>query len=107
MNGFAKGVGVLLVVCAAILAMCGIVDDSTPAEPQPEPTYTLNLDCSNNALMHRYGMPTKSDVMEWHVHGQWGYFEGKTLVAYDELPGDSRAWDALYGIGSDNPAFDK
>lgn len=67
----------------------------------------LTLDTSNNALMHRYGLPTKADCMEWHVHGQWGFWDNGRLIAFDELPGDSRAWDALYGIDSDNKAFDK
>lgn len=106
MNGFAKGVGVLLVVCAAILAMCGIVDDSTPTEPRPEPTYVLNLDCTNAAEMHAWGLPTKSDVMEYHVHGQWGFYQDGTLMAFDDLPGMNDRWDRLYGI-EDNPAFDK
>lgn len=106
MNGFAKGVGVLLVVCAAILAMCGIVDDSTPAEPQPEPTYTLNLDCTNAAEMHSWGLPTKADVVEYHVHGQWGFYQDGILMAFDDLPGQNDKWDRLYEI-EDNPAFDK
>ena len=105
MNGFAKGIGILLVVCAAILAMCGILNDSTP-QPTPEPTYELNLDCTNAAEMHAWGLPTKADVMQYHVHGQWGFYQDGALMAFDDLPGMNDRWDRLYGI-EDNPAFDK
>ena len=44
--------------------------------------------------------------MQWHVHGQWGYYEDGKLYAFDELPGSAATWDELYGI-EDNPAFDK
>ena len=109
MEGFAKGLGALLLVCAVIFSISFIVQDSTPEPVQddPAPTYTLQLDCSNTAMMHKYGMPTKADCMQWHVHGQWGWIEDGKLYAFDELPGDSRSWDELYGIDSDNPAFDK
>lgn len=69
-------------------------------------TYRLTLDCNNAALMHAYGLPTKADVMEYHMHGQWGYYDKDTLKAFDELPGIDGRWDAFYGI-EDNPDFDK
>jgi len=112
-DAFAKGVAALLLCVAVIFALCGIVNDSTPQATHAVQTSTventkmLTLDTSNNALMHRYGLPTKADAMQWHVHGQWGFWDNGRLIAFDELPGDSRAWDSLYGIDSDNPAFDK
>lgn len=102
-----RGIAALLLCCAVAVACWWIVDDSTVPADEPGPTYELRLDCSNAALMHRYGMPTKADCMQWHVHGQWGWITDGKLHAFDELPGDSRAWDELYGIDSDNPAFDK
>jgi hypothetical protein len=112
MNALPKAVIAAIVAILAIAAICGIVADSTPDTHAQqvstvENTKMLTLDTSNNALMHRYGMPTKADCMEWHVHGQWGFWDGGKLYAFDELPGDSRAWDELYGIDSDNKAFDK
>ena len=110
MDAVVKGLAALLFCAAVALACWGIVADSTAPEEsdaEPGPTYELALDCSNAALMHRYGMPTKADCMQWHVHGQWGWIEDGKLYAFDELPGDSRAWDELYGIDSDNKAFDK
>ena len=71
------------------------------------PTYVLNIDTSNAALMHQYGLPTKADCMEYHVHGQWGYYIDGMLYAYDRLPGLSESWDSLYEIDSNNPGFDK
>jgi hypothetical protein len=108
-----KGLAALLFCAAVALACWGIVADSTPTEQHAQEVSTeqgtklLTLDTSNNALMHRYGMPTKADCMEWHVHGQWGFWDDGRLIAFDELPGDSRGWDELYGIDSDNKAFDK
>lgn len=113
MDAVVKGLAALLFCAAVALACWGIVADSTPTEQHAQEVSTeqdtkmLTLDTSNNALMHKYGMPTKADCMEWHVHGQWGFWDNGRLIAFDELPGDSRAWDELYGIDSDNPAFDK
>lgn len=105
----------IIAAIAAILAIGAIwfiLADSTPDEhaqqvSTEQHTHMLTLDISNNALMHKYGMPTKADCMQWHIHGQWGWLDDGKLYAFDELPGDSRAWDELYGIDSDNPAFDK
>lgn len=109
MDALPKAIAAVVFCLAVIAGLCFIVDDSTPEQVRddPAPTYTLQLDCSNTALMHKYGMPTKADCMQWHVHGQWGWIKDGKLYAFDELPGDSRAWDELYGIDSDNKAFDK
>lgn len=113
MDAVVKGLAALLFCAGVALACWGIVDDSTVPDEHAQQvstvqnTYTLQLDCSNAALMHKYGMPTKADCMQWHVHGQWGWISNGKLYAFDELPGDSHAWDELYGIDSDNKAFDK
>ena len=106
---------ILLAVFSAIAAVlligavCFIVGDAPREDPaDAQPTYELRLDCSNAALMHAYGLPTKADVMEWHMQGQWGYVEpGNRLHMYAELPGGKAGWDELYGIDGSNPAFDK
>lgn len=105
-------VAVACLVIAVIIAIAGIcfIFNDTPTEEQEQKMtgsgYELVLDCSNAYQMHRYGLPTKADCMQYHVHGQWGYYMAGDLYAYDDLPGGSDAWDKLYGI-EDNPAFDK
>lgn len=90
--------------CVLAIVLFSAYLAATPTEP--EPTYTINLDCNNSALMHEHGLPTKADVMEWHVHGSWSYQLDGEVRTYWELPGRASAWDELYGI-DDNPAFDK
>lgn len=109
-GGIRMAVFAAIACILAIGAMWFILTDAPAEDTHPaaneSATYTLQLDCSNAALMHKYGMPTKADCMQYHVHGQWGWIKEGKLYAFDELPGDSAAWDELYGI-EDNPAFDK
>lgn len=108
-NGVMRAVAVAIAAVIAIviigygLESCGAEEE--PAYIAEQSLFTINT--NNSAQMHRYGMPTKTDVMQWHMNGQWGYWSGGTLNAFDELPGNSRDWDAFYGIDSDNRAFDK
>lgn len=81
-------------------------DSESASDYSMQPTYALYLDCSNAAMMHEHGLPTKADVMQWHYHGQWGYYMDGALHAYSDLPGREGIWDALYEI-EPNPAFDK
>lgn len=93
-------------VCVtAVVAMCAVavLDMTQPEQPQEE-HYALTIDTSNAATMHRYGMPTKSDVMAYHMYGYWGYKQGDEMRIFAELPGSVRAWDAVYEIGY-NKAF--
>lgn len=109
MDWFAKAVAALLLCGAVAFGISAILSDA-PMEEQPTEmphSSTLVLDMSNAALMHKHGMPTAEDVMYYHLHGQWAYYQDGVQVTLDRLPGDSRTWDALYGIDSDNPAFDK
>lgn len=102
MSGLPKAVAAALAcVLAIVLIGCAVGDT-----PEPGPTYALHLDCGNAALMHEHGLPTKADVMEWHVRGSWSYQLDGQVRTYWELPGRANAWDELYGI-EDNPAFDK
>lgn len=75
-------------------------------EPEPVMSHVLAIDYNNAALMHEYGMPTAEDVMYYHLHGQWGYYENGVQMTFDTLPGKAERWDTLYGI-PDNPKFDK
>ena len=104
-----KAVTAVIAVFLGIAVCCFILNDVPREDPaDAQPTYTLQLDCTNAAQMHAYGLPTKADVMEWHMQGQWGYVEpGNRLHMYAELPGGKAKWDELYGIDPDNPAFDK
>lgn len=93
---------VALIVIFSIVGICSCVGQEQ--EPEPTPTYELVLDCSNAAVMHSYGLPTKADVMQWHTHGTWGYMKNGSAVLYQELPGGSASWDNLYQI-EPNSAF--
>lgn len=100
--------GLVTAVFLILLTAFIVTDTAGQSDEMPVPgtLYTLELDCSNSALMHEYGMPTKVDVIQWHVHGSWGYYQdGKLYVSHD-LPGRDDAWDTLYEIGP-NPAFTK
>lgn len=97
-------IAVILLVALALWAVLGDApreEAATESDPSALVIYT-----GNAAAMHEYGMPTKADCMEWHLHGQWGYWRDGTLYAFADLPGGSEAWDRLYGI-EDNPNFDK
>lgn len=97
---------VVFAVVAALLVIgivSYIVNDFQADEPKP--TYYLEFDCSNAAQMHEYGLPTKADVIEYHVFGRWCTNDGEVHV-YQELPGGADPWDELYKI-QDNPKFVK
>ena len=91
-------------VVVIVLAACVVNSETAPAETQ-NVDITLNTD--NAAQMHKYGLPTKSDVMAYHMYGRWGWMDDGESHMYSELPGNSGTWDELYGIDPDNPAFDK
>lgn len=97
-------IAALLIIAAACFVMGDAPRESATKSPD---TSALTVDTSNTAEMHRWGMPTKADVMEWHMTGQWGYRAANSYYVYADLPGDSLAWDELYGIDGGNPAFDK
>ena len=101
--------GAILAAIAAFfctVVICMVWQGQTAEPQEPEGTYTLQLDCNNAAQMHAHGLPTKADVMEYHIHGQWAYYMDGVLMAFDRLPGSAETWDTLYQI-EPNPAFDK
>lgn len=115
-----EALGQTLVVFVVMLAICfGAVAACTP-EPEPilaatdEPAAvdtpartrnaTLAVDVTNAAQMHKLGLPTKTDVMSFHVYGHWAYGymtddgERVSFGPYYSLPGGNDIWDKLYGI---------
>lgn len=101
-----KAVGLALAAILCIGVVGFGVGSCAPQEQEAAMAETvLSVDVNNAALMHRFGMPTKADVMEWHMSGQWGYTLGTTKYLYGSLPGDRTMWDAFYGIDPGNPAF--
>lgn len=96
-----------VIAALLIIALACFIMSDAPRESAPVERGTLTVDVNNTAEMHRYGMPTKADVMEWHMTGQWGYKTANSYFVYADLPGDKSAWDELYDIDGSNPAFDK
>ena len=97
---------------AAILAIA-LIGGCVSCQPQEQEvavaktrSSTLVLDASNAAQMHKYGMPTKADVVQWHEDGKWAYWVDGAIRVSEELPGSPVEWDGLYGIQR-NPAFAK
>lgn len=106
----AKDVKRAAIAAGAALAVAALVAGATGSCSAPD-AGMLQLDTGNARQMHDYGLPTKADVLEWHMGGQWGWAEGSgadaRYVILDELPGGQAAWDALYGIDPANPAFER
>ena len=95
---------------AAILAIA-LIGGCVSCQPQEQEvavaktrSSALVLDTSNAAQMHKYGMPTKADVMNWHAEGRWAYWVDGAERESGELPGSPAEWDSLYGIERD-PSF--
>ena len=97
------------VCCVAVIVLASMVVNAEGSTEQAETpaAVDITLNTDNAAQMHRYGLPTKSDVMAYHVYGHWGWMDDGESHMYSELPGNRGVWDELYGIDSDNPAFDK
>lgn len=94
--GLAKAVAAVIACIIAVFLFGAFLGDGE--EPDvPNPAY-IKLDISNAALMHLHGLPTKEDVMHYHVEGTWGYSEGGRIRVFDELPGSEERWDELYNI---------
>lgn len=92
------GRAVALVVTALfIIGLTAFILMDAPREEQPDP-HVLTLNTTNAAQMHEYGLPTKTDVIEWHVHGSWAYMANGHSFVYADLPGGCTVWDDLYKI---------
>lgn len=97
------------VCCVVVIVLASMVvnaEGSTEkAETPAAVDITLNTD--NAAQMHRYGLPTKSDVMAYHMYGHWGWMDDGESHMYSELPGNRGVWEELYDIDPQNKAFRK
>ena len=107
----------LIVFCVMCVLCFGAVAACTQEPPAAEveaveavdnhgrtPNSTLAVDVTNAAQMHKLGLPTKTDVMSFHVYGHWAYGyaadDGERVFfgPYYSLPGGADIWDKLYGI---------
>lgn len=83
---------------ACIVAIALIAPLAGCTEEAQSPT-TLVLDTGDAKAMHAYGLPSESDVLHWHVFGEWGYKDcDDNIRMYAQLPGEAWRWDSLYGI---------
>ena len=96
-GGIIKAVAAVI-ACILLIAVCGRYATTQDAPVDNPPTYRLVLDCGNAAAMHKYGMPTKADVMEWHMSGRWAYEDDGRYHVFADLPGGCTVWDDLYKI---------
>ena len=95
----------IALVFFALVVIIGawLITTDTPEQSDP---HILSINTTNAAEMHMYGLPTKTDVIEWHVHGRWAYMANGHSFVYADLPGGSTVWDELYKI-ENNPVFKK
>lgn len=93
-----------LVTALLIIGLTVFIMSDAPRETNDP--HILSVNTTNAAEMHMYGLPTKTDVIEWHVHGRWAYMANGHSFVYADLPGGSTVWDELYDI-STNPVFVK
>lgn len=98
-----KAVAYVVTALFIIILTAFILTDAPREESDP---HLLTLNTTNAAEMHEYGLPTKTDVIEWHVHGSWAFKANGHFFVYADLPGGSSVWDDLYDI-STNPVFVK
>ena len=58
----------------------------------------LTVFIMSDAPREENDLPTKTDVIEWHVHGSWAYRANGRSFVYADLPGGCTVWDDLYKI---------
>lgn len=125
-SDLSKGFAVIAIAFLLMTAWC-IVGLCASCSSEPEITYsyeeelaaaskTTLIDTSDSWTMHQLGLPTRSDLMGYHMYGRWGFsaYEGEsgddgnhiyTRHTYEAVPGNLEAWDELYCIDGDNPAY--
>lgn len=87
--------------CIIVCAIVSVVSIATNGQEQAEEDFpvALVLDTGDPAQMHAYGLPSESDVLNWHVHGEWGYKDcDGNIRMFAQLPGEAWRWDNLYDI---------
>ena len=95
-----RAVAVAIVTFLLIALICFACNVTATESEEPQfGNRTLVLDCSNAAIMHKYGMPSAEDAMNYKKYGSWGYkaSDDKTYI-FNHLPGEAEAWYELYGI---------
>ena len=105
-------VGIASVALAVVLVcfLCfASVHDEGIASTGANGSADLAIDVTDQWAMHGAGLPTKADVLAWHMYGRWGFYKIRDGVQevhiWHDLPGEAWIWDALYGLDPDNPAF--
>ena len=104
-------VGTLVVVVLVALCCCS-GEEAAPVESEATAEVSrtdIAIDVTDQWAMHDAGLPTKVDVLSWHMYGRWGYYKVvdgvQEVHIWEDLPGGAYVWDALYGLDPDNPAF--
>ena len=104
---------VLAVLLLAVLCFMSVGDAGADAAVEASgecPARTdFAIDVTDQWAMHDAGLPTKADVLAWHMYGRWGFYRVESgmqeVHIWHDLPGAAWIWDALYGLDPDNPAF--
>ena len=72
-----KGVIGLFFIVVGLVLLIAFCSWSYPEESQGATVQEVEsdyaLDLNNAAQMHKKGLPTKADIMEYHMRGWWGY----------------------------------
>ena len=105
-------VGTLVVVVLVALCCCSVQKEPVSdegADVAEESGTDIAIDVTDQWAMHDAGLPTKADMLAWHMYGRWGFYKMVDSVQevhiWEDLPGGSYVWDVLYGLDPDNPAF--
>ncbi|MBQ9059378.1 MAG: hypothetical protein IJ125_09365 [Atopobiaceae bacterium] len=100
-------VGVVLVAALCLMSLHDGGDAETAADDAP--ATGLAIDVTDQWAMHGAGLPTKADVLAWHMYGRWGFYKVvdgvQEVHIWEDLPGGALVWDALCGLDPANPAF--
>ena len=96
------------VVLVGVLCFTSLHDEGV-AEADSGDSTDLAIDVADQWAMHDAGLPTKADVLAWHMYGRWGFYkvngDVQEVHIWHDLPEEAWIWDALYGLDPDNPAF--
>ena len=98
-------VGTLVVIALVALCCCSAQEEpiSEGGDAATEaPRTDIAIDVTDQWAMHDAGLPTKADVLAWHMYGRWGFYKVvdgvQEVHIWEDLPGGALVWDALYGL---------
>lgn len=86
-------IGTLVVIVLVALCCCsGEETASDGSEAAAEsPRTDIAIDVTDQWAMHDAGLPTKADVLAWHMYGHWGFYEAadgvQAMHVWEDLPG--------------------